>query len=409
MGAASHLFLNHEGRLYEATDRATGLAHTGMVTSALWSDANYDGWIDLFVTHEWGPVKYFRNEQGHLVDATAEAGLDQWLGWWNSIASRDFDGDGDIDYAVGNFGLNTKYHATRERPALIYYGDFERNSRMQIVEAEYEGEKLFPIRGRSCSSNAMPTLKGKFQSYREFASAELDRIYDDDCLNAAKRFEANTLETGVLWNDGSGRFTFRPLPRLAQIAPVFGIVSGELDGDGIADLFLAQNFFSPQPETGRMDGGLGLLLLGRANGEFTACSPAVSGIVVPDDARSASLADLNHDAAPDLVVTTNDGPVRSFVNQATDQNRFVRVVLVGLPGNPRAVGARVTVKLSDGSRQTAEVTAGAGYLTQDSTALVFGRTERTDLESVRIVWPNGEERTVSATDAEQTIVISETD
>ena len=95
------------------------------MTDAVWSDVDGDGWDDLLVTHEWGPIKYYRNEQGRLVERTNEAGLSGRLGWWNCIAASDLDADGDTDYVVGNFGWNTKYHASESQPTLLYYGDFE--------------------------------------------------------------------------------------------------------------------------------------------------------------------------------------------------------------------------------------------------------------------------------------------
>ena len=136
-----------------------------MVTSALWSDADGDGDVDLLITHEWGPVKLFRNEDGRLVDATKEAGLAERLGWWNGISGCDVDHDGDIDYVVTNFGLNTKYHASADQPVMMYYGDFEGYGEFQIVEAAKVGDKEWPIRGRSCSIGAMPTLAERFKTF----------------------------------------------------------------------------------------------------------------------------------------------------------------------------------------------------------------------------------------------------
>ena len=276
----SRLLRNDGGRFTDATaELAPALHETGLVTAAVWSDADADGWVDLLVTHEWGPVKLFHNHQGRLVDKTSEAGLANLLGWWNGIAAADVDNDGDMDYAVTNFGLNTKYHASPDKPTLLYYGDFEGQGRMRIVEAEFEDETLFPVRGKSCSTNAMPHLAGKFTTYTDFALADLAKIYTPECLGDAHRFEANTLESGVLINDGQGRFTFRPLPRLAQIAPGFGIVLTEVDGDGNVDLYMVQNFYGPQAETGRMAGGVSLLLRGRGDGTFVAVPPRESGLL----------------------------------------------------------------------------------------------------------------------------------
>ena len=101
--------------MIDVTDQlAAGLRETGLVTGAVWSDTDQDGWLDLVVTHEWGPVKLLRNSEGQLQDVTKESGLADRLGWYNSIAARDLDGDGDMDYVVTNFGLNTKYKASPE-------------------------------------------------------------------------------------------------------------------------------------------------------------------------------------------------------------------------------------------------------------------------------------------------------
>jgi len=388
----SRLLRNDAGRLVDATEQlAPALAKTGLVTGALWSDADGDGWLDLIVAHEWGPVKLFHNDAGRLVDQTRESGLADRLGWWNGIAGGDLDGDGDVDYVVTNFGLNTKYHATRQRPALLYYGDFDGTGRNRLVEAEYEEGTLFPIRGKSCSTRAMPHLAGKFSTYKEFALADLPAIYTPQCLKDAERFEANTLESGVLLNDGGGHFAFHPLPRLAQVSPCFGVAVTDVDADGKADVYLAQNFFTPQLETGRMDGGMSLLLRGRGDGSFDPVGPDESGLVVPGDAKSLAVADLDGDGRPDFVAGVNDAPLVSFVRQPVRHGASLAVRLAGKAGNPTAVGARVTLHLRGGTRQTAEVYAGSGYLSQSSPVLFFGLGQGGAADRVVVRWPDGGE------------------
>ena len=390
LAPASRLLVNDGGKFSDATQRlAPGLLKTGMVTGALWSDADGDGWPDLLLTHEWGPVKLFHNEGGRLVDRTQAAALGNRLGWWNGIAGGDVDNDGDLDYVVTNFGLNTKYHATLQRPALLYYGDFDRNGRMRIVEAEYENQTLFPVRGKSCSTAAMPHLENRFSTFENFALADLAAIYTPKCLDESLKLVANTLESGVLLNDGSGRFTFRPLPRLAQIAPAFGVVLIDMDSDGALDVCLAQNFYGPQPETGRMDGGLGLLLKGHGNGDFSPIWPRRSGLVVPGDAKSLTWSDLNGDGWPDLVIAVNDGPVRAFLHAGRDEVRPLTVRLEGDRGNPTAVGARVTLVFDGRTMRTAEVYAGGGYLSQSPPHLVFGLSKDRHPQRIDVVWPDG--------------------
>ncbi|MEM7317337.1 MAG: FG-GAP-like repeat-containing protein, partial [Planctomycetota bacterium] len=174
LAANSRLLQNDEGNYKDVTDElAAGLRESGMVTSAVWSDVDADGWMDLLVTYEWGPVAVYRNDEGKLVNHTEPSGLSNRLGWYNSIAAGDFDSDGDMDYVVGNFGWNTKYHANEAKPTLLYYGDFENSGRSRLVEAEFEDETLFPVRGKSCSTRAMPFLGDKYNKFHDFAVASL--------------------------------------------------------------------------------------------------------------------------------------------------------------------------------------------------------------------------------------------
>jgi hypothetical protein len=387
------------------------LLHTGLVTSALWSDADGDGWIDLLVTHEWGPIKIFRNNVGELEDFTDEAGLGDWSGWWNSIAGSDIDGDGDIDYAVGNAGLNTKYHVTPDRPVLLYYGDLDGSGRSRIVEAGFEGAICYPVRGRSCSSNAMPGLAKRFPTFKSFAAAELHSIYSQQHLDSALKLSANTLHSGVLVNvtprDGKPRFEFRALPRIGQLSPVFGLAFSEVNGDGNPDLYLAQNSFSPQRETGRMDGGLSLLLMGNGDGTFKPIWPDASGLVVPGDAKSLTCTDLNGDGWPDFVVGINNGPLQAFENQSLGHNRMLTVRLDGHPGNPTAVGARTTIRVPGRKTQTAEVHAGGGYLSQSTSVLTFGLGARAEETEVTVRWPDGKETKTTVRGDQRSVVISQ--
>jgi hypothetical protein len=231
----------------------------------------------------------------------------------------------------------------------------------------------------------MPMLAEKFKTYDAFAKATLQEIYGQQELAHSLDLQCNELQSLVLENRG-GKFVPHPLPRLAQIAPGFGIGIADLDGDGVPDLVLAQNSWSPEPETGRMDGGLGLVLRGLGGCAFEPVPALESGVVLPVDQKALAIVDLGDDGAPGFVVTVNDGPVRAFA-AGRDPAPALAVRLRGPKGNPTAIGARVTLVSPDGRRQARELQAGAGYLTQGPAVAIFRRAAAGSRLEVR--WPDG--------------------
>lgn len=390
LATSSYLLENQNGKFVDVTDqRATGLLDIGLVTGNAWTDIDGDGWFDLVVSLEWGPVRCFRNDQGQFIDITDQSGLNPYRGWWNSVVSGDLDNDGDMDLVAMNAGLNTKYHCSPEKPAIVYVGDFDENGTLDIVETEWEGETCFPIRGKSCSSRAMPFLNEKFSTYHEFALADVAEIYTKETLDNSTQFSVSHLESMIFLNDGKGRFEAKPLPRIAQISPGFGVVIEDFNGDGNQDICVAQNFMNPQPETGQMDGGMGLLLAGNGLGDFQPLGPLESGICVSGQGMALTVADIDNDRAPDLVMAVNAEPLRSWTNSSIAGIRRTTIDLVGGPGNPTAVGSRVVVSLASGKQRTMEVKSGSGYLSQSVATLFVSESESDPVASVSVTWPDG--------------------
>ena len=298
-------------KFIDITASVKGLEKAGLVTAATWEDANGDGALDLLLCCEWGPVKLFVNKDGKLTESVG-TGIGDRLGWWRGIAGADLDGDGDTDFVVTNQGLNTPYKASREKPELLFYGNMDGTGSNRIVEAKFEGGTCVPRRGLSCSGLAMPTLRAEVKTFKNFASKTLNDLYGDARLQNAHRFEANTLESVVLMNDGSGRFTMKSLPTMAQMAPANCVLLRDIDGDGKIDCLLGQNFYGPQPEIGHLDSGLGLFMKGKGDGTFEPVPPTVSGIQVPGAAMSLHAVDLNGDGQDEYVFGINRGRMRVF-------------------------------------------------------------------------------------------------
>jgi hypothetical protein len=388
----SALLANRGGRFEDVTDAlAPGLREVGMVTSAIWSDVDGDGWPDLLLTLDWGGVKYFHNNQGKgFEDWSEKAGFAAaGTGWWTSIAAADFNGDGRIDYVVGNLGLNTQYHAGPGHPAVLFLGDFKGDGSTQLIEGYYEGDNLYPWRTRRDLTAVFPAFKKRFPWSDNYAPLTLAQIFGEDKLAAARRFVATEFRSGVFLSQPDGTYRFEPLPRLAQIAPFQGLAAGDFDGDGHADIYAVQNSYAPIPYVGRFDGGLSQLLRGDGHGHFTPVPPAESGLIVPGDAKALVVLDLDQDGWPDFLVTQNHGTTLAFRNGGVAGRQSLRIVLHGPAGNFTAVGARITVELADGSTQTSEVYAGSGYHSQSTAACFFGFLDANPPKHIRVRWPSG--------------------
>ena len=386
----SRLLRNEGGRFVDVTDAiAPDLRHSGLVTSALWFDADNDGWIDLVTANEWGSLKLFLNRSGHLDLSEAAGEFSKHTGLWQGLAAEDLDGDGDIDLIATNLGLNTRYRASPENPVAIWRGEFETDRPAQIFEAFSDQGVWRPFRSRAAMMAAMPSIEAGFPTFESFARATVAQLFPEKALAKASRFQITTLESVIWLNDGHGHFTFRILPRLAQIAPGFGVIAADLDGDGVSDIALAQNFHGPPSEVGRMDGGLGLLLRGGESAQFKALPPVESGLMLSGEYRALALIDLNYDGAPDLLAAQNDGGLVALENQKRPGSKWLALRLRGLAGNPTGVGGRVDVSFEGAGRRSAEVRAGGGYLSQSSAMLFFGVPSGEASARISVRWPDG--------------------
>ncbi|HZR18099.1 MAG TPA: FG-GAP-like repeat-containing protein [Verrucomicrobiae bacterium] len=396
--ASSRLFRFQNGKWELDENNPALFDKVGLVSGAVFSDLDGDGLPELVLACEWGAIRVFRNEGGQLKPwdvpltwPTNASGpshpqrMSQLTGWWNSIAVGDFNGDGRMDLVIGNWGRNTKYQSLRSRPLLMYYGDLAGDGSVQMIEAHYEPplDKTVPLRQLDDLSKGLPFLRGRFASNKAYSTASVDEVLGDR-FASAKKLEAACLDSIVLINQGD-HFEVRPLPVEAQMSPVFGICVGDFDGDGNEDIFLAQNFFEPQPETPRYDAGRGLLLKGDGTGAFRSVPGQESGLMIYGDQRGAAAGDFDGDGRLDLAVAQNSAETKLYRN--TRARPGLRVKLKGRAGNPDAFGAVVRLKAGGRWGPAREVHAGSGYWSQDSLVQVLSASQAATEIIVR--WPGG--------------------
>ena len=280
-------------------------APLGIVNDALWVDLNMDGKKDLIVASEWQPLKAYLTEGALFTDVSP-----QWFpfasnGWWNCIASGDFDKDGDMDLVIGNYGLNSPLKADEKHPMQLYYMDVDGNGSVDPVMTQYEGNKSVPLLFRDDLIGQVPMMKKKFNDYGLYAKATINEILTPGQLASSPVLKTNAFTTVYLENIGK-TFVKRELPVEAQYSPVYAIAVSDLNNDGNSDLVMAGNNSMNRIYFGRQDANHGIVLLGDGKGNFRYLSQEKSGLNVSGDVRSI-LSD-----ADGLLFGINNAPVKRY-------------------------------------------------------------------------------------------------
>ena len=396
---ATSLLMKKEGDRFEVGQRFEKL---GLVSGAVFTDLNGDGWPDLVLACEWGPIRIFLNDHAHFVPWNPPltwpapstlnpqpSTLNQLTGWWAGVATGDLDGDGRLDIVASNWGLNSRYRPSPERPIWIHYGDLAQSGALDVIESFINPAtgKEVPSRGFKPVLAALPFIQEKIENYEAYGKAALQDIYGER-LKGMGVVEANTLASIVFLNRGD-HFEAVPLPTEAQWAPAFGVCIGDLDGDGAEDVFLSQNFFAVNPDDWRHDAGRGLWLKGNGRGQLTPVPGQQSGIKVYGEQRGCALADYDGDGRIDLAVSQNGNATMLFHNLGAKPG--LRVRLRGPASNPNGIGACLRLKFGERFGPAREVQAGAGYWSHNSVVQVMGTPEPPTHLWVR--WPGGKTTT----------------
>ena len=308
----SYLLLNDgKGNFTDKTaNLAPGLQNAGMVTDAIWVDLNNDKQKDLIVVGEWMPVKVFINEKGKLIDKTNTYFSSPSNGWWNRIYADDFDKDGDLDFIVGNRGLNTQMKVSVQQPCTMLYKDFDNNGSIDGIMCYYIQGKSYPALSRDEMVEQLPILKKKFNDYASYSTATIDDLFSANELSTAKKLIADNMATCYIENKGNGKFEIKELPVQAQFSPVYAITSMDVNKDGNQDLLLGGNFEKTRVSIGKFDANHGMLFLGDGKGNFKYVPQTESGFSVKGDVRDLQVVKAKGKTM--VLFSISDKPVVSY-------------------------------------------------------------------------------------------------
>ncbi|WBL43671.1 FG-GAP-like repeat-containing protein [Algoriphagus halophytocola] len=356
----SFLLRNVDGVLQDVTDEAApDLRKVGMVTDAIWSDVDLDGQVDLVVVGELMEITIFKNYDGRFAKLE-NTGLEQYFGWWNSIIPGDFDQDGDTDFIVGNLGENNYHHPSAERPVKIYAKDFDNNGSIDPITFAYYKDRngvynSFPSHFWGDLYGQSTLFRRKFERYKLYALTDEKSLFTESEKQDALILTGNYDKTAFVRNLGGGKFEISRLPTPAQIAPVNGMTTADVNGDGKLDVLMVGNDYGNEIFVGRLDAFIGLVLIGDGAGGFTPMSPAESGFVVPGDAK-ALVKIFDPKGKPFFVASQNRGKLMTYESKTEQEN--TQTITPGLEV------MAVVLDLGNGKKERIETSLGSGFLSQ---------------------------------------------
>jgi hypothetical protein len=383
----SYLLRNDGGKFANVTNEAGGaeFARMGMVTSALWTDFDNDGQIDLLVAGEWMPITFFKNHNGKFENVTDHAGMKHSTGWWNSLVSGDFDADGDTDYVAGNTGTNTRYKPSAAEPLTLYTKDYDENGTLDPFLAYYINGEKHIAHSRDEVIGQIPYMRKRFPGYAEFAKAEFTEIFQPEDLKGAYVLKCETFNSIYLENKGNSQFNMKPLPAHAQFAPLFGMAALDANGDGNLDLLTVGNSYSTEISLGRYDASFGGVFAGDGKGNFTYTDARESGFFVKGDAKGLATL-ISRDGDQVVLVTKNSGKLEAFLTK-NETHRSVKL---------KPMDSHAVVSFNDGRKRKHELHYGSTYLSQSDRVLIVPKSA----VSIVITSFSGEQRTLLTREAD---------
>ncbi len=451
---------NHDGTFTDVTKKA-GLAIPMYGMGVAVGDYNNDGYDDLFVT-AYGQNHLFRNNgNGTFTDVTKQAGLVTSPEFGAGAAWVDLNRDGHLDLLVANYvdwspqkdlyctmdGKTKSYCTPETYPGASVrlwrnrgngtfedvtkkaglYNPTSKSLGIAILDANQDGWPDIAI-----SNDTQPNklyINNRNGTFTEQGVAAGIAYSEDGVARAGMGIDAADYDRSgypslvvtnfsnqmiaLYHNERNGLFVdtapTSEIGRSSLLTLGFGCFFFDYDLDGWPDLYVADGHLDDSIE--RIQQRIHFAepphlyhnLAGKAF-EDVASSMGQS-FDAARVARGAAYGDINNDGAPDIVITTNNGPAALFLNQGTT-NHALRIKLIGTKSNRDGIGAVVSVK-SPTTSQTQMLHSGSSYLSASELVLTFGLGTSSKASSIEIRWPSGAVDHLSNISADQIVSVRE--
>jgi hypothetical protein len=279
----SYLLINENGELKSDPEWKFNL---GMVTDAVWSDYDGDGWEDLLITREWNSLAVLKNEAGKELSVPSLKSVQDKHGAWYSITAGDFDQDGDDDYLIGNLGNNHRFTVSQEYPMRLYVVDLDKNGSIDPFMTGYwpgpEGKMTqYPVNYLDELAAQSSYFRQIIKNYTEFSyttAAEILAPVPEE--EKGYFFQMNTSSSYMIWNNNDN-FKWQELPDVLQLSPLTKTVVHDLNNDTYPDIIVGGNDYSYDVSTGYFDANKGYVMLSKgAEQGFDILTPSESGLLL---------------------------------------------------------------------------------------------------------------------------------
>jgi enediyne biosynthesis protein E4 len=453
---------NHDGTFTDVTHKA-GLDVEMYGLGVAVGDFDNDGYDDLFVTAYGQNHLFHNNGNGTFTDVTQKAGLGGVKEFSTSAAWVDYDRDGRLDLVVANY--------VQWSPESDLYCTMDGKSKSYCTPESYKGTsiRLWHNNGDGTFSDVTkqaglyePTSKTLGIAILDFDSdgwpdvlisndTQPNKLYRN---NGNGTFTEKAVVAGVAFsedgvaragmgvdtadydrsgntslmitnfsnqmislyhNEGRGLFVDEAprseVGRASLLTLGFGCFFFDYDLDGWPDILVVNGHIDPDIQKVQANVKYAEpphLFRNLGKGKFAEVTKTAGvAFATPRVGRSAAYADIYNNGRLDILMSTNGGPVSLFKNEPVGAaNHSLRIKLVGTKSNRNGIGAVVRVTTSEGT-QTQMLRSGSSYLSASELVLTFGVGQQTKADSMEIRWPSGQVDKLAATNAGETITVTE--